>query len=72
MSESSAQYVSSRLSFKTDLINTGSHSGDAHESQTWPIFRRIVAIPQHGVHVADVVIDGLIDSPGTRALPRAQ
>ena len=27
---------------------------------------------QHGVHVANVVIDGLIDSPGTRALPVAQ
>ncbi len=27
---------------------------------------------EHGVHVASVVIDGLIDSPGTRALPRAQ
>ena len=27
---------------------------------------------EHGVHVAYVVIDGLIDSPGTRALPRAQ
>ena len=26
----------------------------------------------HGVHVANVVIDGLIDSPGTRALPVAQ
>jgi len=26
----------------------------------------------HGVHVANVVIDGLIDSPGTRALPQAQ
>ena len=26
---------------------------------------------EHGVHVANVVIDGLIDSPGTRALPRA-
>ena len=26
----------------------------------------------HGVHVADVIIDGLIDSPGTRALPIAQ
>lgn len=26
----------------------------------------------HGVHVANVVIDGLIDSPGTRALPLAQ
>jgi NAD(P)-dependent dehydrogenase (short-subunit alcohol dehydrogenase family) len=26
----------------------------------------------YGVHVANVVIDGLIDSPGTRALPRAQ
>ena len=25
-----------------------------------------------GVHVANVVIDGTIDSPGTRALPRAQ
>src|SRR3546814_19385596 len=25
----------------------------------------------HGVHVANVVIDGLIDSPGTRALPKA-
>ena len=25
---------------------------------------------EHGVHVANVVIDGLIDSPGTRALPR--
>ena len=25
-----------------------------------------------GVHVANVVIDGLIDSPSTRALPRAQ
>ena len=24
---------------------------------------------EHGVHVANVVIDGLIDSPGTRALP---
>jgi NAD(P)-dependent dehydrogenase (short-subunit alcohol dehydrogenase family) len=27
---------------------------------------------EHGVHVANVVIDGLIDSPGTHALPRAQ
>jgi NAD(P)-dependent dehydrogenase (short-subunit alcohol dehydrogenase family) len=27
---------------------------------------------EHGVHVANVVIDGLIDSPGTRALLRAQ
>ena len=27
---------------------------------------------EHGVHVANVVVDGLIDSPGTRALPRAQ
>src|ERR1700738_703837 len=25
---------------------------------------------EHGVHVANVVIDGLIDSPGTRALPK--
>jgi NAD(P)-dependent dehydrogenase (short-subunit alcohol dehydrogenase family) len=25
---------------------------------------------EHGVHVANVVIDGMIDSPGTRALPR--
>ena len=24
---------------------------------------------EHGIHVANVVIDGLIDSPGTRALP---
>ena len=27
---------------------------------------------EHGVHVATVVIDGLIDSPGTRALKKAQ
>lgn len=27
---------------------------------------------EHGVHVANVVIDGLIDSPGTRLLPVAQ
>src|SRR6202162_2830388 len=27
---------------------------------------------EHGVHVANVVIDGLIDSPGTRALAMAQ
>ena len=27
---------------------------------------------EHGVHVANVVIDGMIDSPGTRAMPRAQ
>ncbi len=27
---------------------------------------------EHGIHVANVVIDGLIDSPGTRALPRAK
>src|SRR5271169_4872060 len=27
---------------------------------------------EHGVHVANVLIDGLIDSPGTRALPIAQ
>jgi NAD(P)-dependent dehydrogenase (short-subunit alcohol dehydrogenase family) len=27
---------------------------------------------EHRVHVANVIIDGLIDSPGTRALPRAQ
>ncbi|PJK31248.1 SDR family oxidoreductase [Minwuia thermotolerans] len=27
---------------------------------------------EHGVHVANVVIDGLIDSPGTRALPKAR
>ena len=26
---------------------------------------------EHGVHVANVVIDGLIDSPGTRSLPIA-
>jgi NAD(P)-dependent dehydrogenase (short-subunit alcohol dehydrogenase family) len=27
---------------------------------------------EHGVHVANVVIDGTIDSPGTRAMPRIQ
>jgi NAD(P)-dependent dehydrogenase (short-subunit alcohol dehydrogenase family) len=27
---------------------------------------------EHGVHVANIVIDGLIDSPGTHALPRAR
>jgi hypothetical protein len=27
---------------------------------------------EHGVHVANVVIDGTIDSPGTRALERNQ
>ncbi|MEM7099117.1 MAG: SDR family oxidoreductase [Pseudomonadota bacterium] len=27
---------------------------------------------EYGVHVANIVIDGLIDSPGTRALPMAQ
>ena len=27
---------------------------------------------EHGVHVANVVIDGMIDSPGTRATSRAQ
>ena len=27
---------------------------------------------EHGIHVANIVIDGLIDSPGTRALPMAQ
>lgn len=27
---------------------------------------------EHGVHIANVVIDGTIDSPGTRAMPRAQ
>jgi len=27
---------------------------------------------EHGVHVANVIIDGLIDSPGTRAMERAQ
>lgn len=27
---------------------------------------------EHGVHVANVVVDGLIDSPGTRVLPIAQ
>ena len=27
---------------------------------------------EYGVHVANVVIDGTIDSPGTRAMPRAQ
>jgi hypothetical protein len=27
---------------------------------------------EHGVHVANVVIDGTIDSPGTRALPGLQ
>ena len=27
---------------------------------------------EHGIHVANVVIDGLIDSPGTRALPIAR
>ncbi|MGA0838974.1 MAG: SDR family NAD(P)-dependent oxidoreductase [Pseudomonadales bacterium] len=26
----------------------------------------------HGIHVANIVIDGLIDSPGTRALPMAE
>jgi len=27
---------------------------------------------EHGVHIANVVVDGTIDSPGTRALPRIQ
>lgn len=27
---------------------------------------------EHGVHVANVIIDGTIDSPGTRMLPKAQ
>ena len=27
---------------------------------------------EHGVHVANIVIDGTIDSPGTRALPKVQ
>ena len=27
---------------------------------------------EFGVHVANVVIDGTIDSPGTRAMPRSQ
>lgn len=27
---------------------------------------------EHGIHVANVVIDGLIDSPGTRSLPKVQ
>lgn len=27
---------------------------------------------EHGVHIANVVIDGTIDSPGTRAMPRSQ
>ncbi len=27
---------------------------------------------EHGIHVANVVIDGTIDSPGTRALPKVQ
>jgi NAD(P)-dependent dehydrogenase (short-subunit alcohol dehydrogenase family) len=27
---------------------------------------------EHGVHVANVIIDGMIDSPGTRALPKVQ
>ena len=27
---------------------------------------------EHGIHVANVVLDGLIDSPGTRSLPKAQ
>jgi len=27
---------------------------------------------EYGIHVANVVIDGTIDSPGTRAMPRAQ
>ncbi len=27
---------------------------------------------EHGIHVANVIIDGLIDSPGTRSLPHAQ
>ena len=27
---------------------------------------------EHGVHVANIIIDGLIDSPGTRSLPIAQ
>jgi hypothetical protein len=27
---------------------------------------------EFGVHVANVVIDGTIDSPGTRALPKVQ
>lgn len=27
---------------------------------------------EHGIHVANIVVDGLIDSPGTRALSIAQ
>jgi NAD(P)-dependent dehydrogenase (short-subunit alcohol dehydrogenase family) len=27
---------------------------------------------EHGIHVANIIVDGLIDSPGTRALPIAQ
>src|SRR5437763_1866378 len=30
------------------------------------------AVREHGVHVANIVIDGSIDSPGSRALPRNQ
>jgi hypothetical protein len=27
---------------------------------------------EHGIHVANIVIDGTIDSPGTRAMPRVK
>jgi NAD(P)-dependent dehydrogenase (short-subunit alcohol dehydrogenase family) len=27
---------------------------------------------EHGIHIANIVIDGTIDSPGTRAMPRVQ
>jgi hypothetical protein len=33
--------------------------------------RAVRRYSEHGIHVTNVVIDGLIDSPGTRALPRA-
>jgi hypothetical protein len=41
----------------------GGRGGDVLEML--PPFREM-----HGVHVANVVIDGTIDSPGTRALPK--
>jgi hypothetical protein len=55
MSESLAQHVGSRLSFEKNSTNYGSCSCDAHESQMWPIFRRIVAIPRSGP-LADSVL----------------
>lgn len=60
-----------------DHLSLRGRKRDTGESLSYPrVLMRALAqalteeYSEYGVHVANVAIDGFIDSPGTRALPR--